>query len=243
MMLLLLLLALLVSSHAWAAVAHETSSGANVANDCADGSVSVSPPSGLASGDLWIIMASADTGRLGTEAMADISGFTALAVSQKGTGDWPITRMWYKIAGASESAVNVTTAAGCFWGFNYATARLSGVNNSTPLDTSAVPGNASGAATSTDVTNLTVAANGSMAIGMFTYANNTAPTIPSGSTSITTQGTPGFGAVYQAVNAGTFDPSAWTHASSGNRIIQWAVFAPSGGATVVPKMSLMGVGP
>jgi hypothetical protein len=89
---------------------------------------------------------------------------------------------------------------------------------------------------------MTVATNGSMAIGFFTYANNTAPTIPSGSTSLTTQGAPGFGAAYQAVDSGTFDPAAWTHATSGNRIIQWAVFAPSSSGSTVRALSLMGVG-
>lgn len=216
-------------------------------NGGADASVSVSPPTGLASGDTWVIGFCADTNRAGAESLQDISGFTGIVASQIPTGGvWPVARMWYKVAGASESAVNVTSAAGVFWGSNYMSVRLTGTHATTPFDTSALT-NANSAATSTDVSNLTVANNNSMALLMYCHANTASPTLPTGTTAIG-GGTglltsPGTGFAYQAVNAGTYDPAAWTHASVSPRLSIVAVFAPAGGAAAVPRMSLLGVGP
>lgn len=245
---LLFLLALLIPSHAVAQVAvHANSTITAFDNGGGDASVSISPPTGLAAGDTWVIGFCADTARAGAEVLQDISGFTGVVASQMPTGgDWPVARMWYKVAGASESAVNVTSAAGVFWGSNYASIRLTGAHATTPLDTSALT-NANSAATSTDVSNLTVANNNSLAILMYCHANNAAPTLPSGTTAIGggtgLLTTPGTGYASQAVNSGTYDPSAWTHTSVAPRISIIGVFAPSGGAAVVPKMSLLGVGP
>lgn len=245
----LILLALLWPGLSWAQVSiHANSTITAFDNGGSDASVSVSPPTGLAAGDTWVIGFCADTNRAGAEVLQDISGFTGVVASQMPTGGgvWPVARMWYKVAGASESAVNVTSAAGVFWGSNYASIRLTGTHATTPLDTSALT-NANSAATSTDVSNLTVANNDSMAILMYCHANNAAPTLPSGTTAIG-GGTglltgPGTGYASQAVNSGTYDPSAWTHASVAPRISIIGVFAPAaaGGATA-RNLSLMGVG-
>lgn len=248
-MILLFLIALLLPSQAVAQVAlHANSTITRHDNDGADASVAVSPPTGLASGDTWVIGFCADTARAGAESLQDISGFTAVVASQMptGGGTWPVARMWYKIAGASESAVNVTSAAGVFWGSNYMSVRLTGTHATTPFDTHALT-NANSAATSTDVSNLTVANNNSMALLMYCHANTASPTLPTGTTAIG-GGTglltaPGTGFAYQAVNSGTYNPAAWTHTSVAPRLSIVAVFAPSGGATIVPRMSLLGVGP
>jgi hypothetical protein len=154
--------------------------------------------------------------------------------------------MWYKVAGASESAVNVTSAAGTFWGSNYASIRLTGANTSTPLDTSALT-NVNSAATSTDVSDLTVANNNSLAVLCYSHANNASPTLPSGTTAIG-GGTglltaPGAGFAYEAVNAGTYNPAAWTHVSVAPRLSIVAVFAPAAAGASTPRtLTLLGVG-
>lgn len=196
-----------------------------------NGNVSTSPPSGLAAGDVWIIFATGDSDTSATIGVP--SGFTAVSSEWRYGTAYPIARVFWKIAGASESAVNVAFTA--VWEAQTRSVRVSGAN-STPIDTYA-NASAAGNATSLDAPDATVASDGSLALLFLTLHSNPQPssiTPPSGSTLVASKLTAydGYGIAHQSVNAGSFAPGNWSWASAGNPNLaaQTVIIKPSGGA-------------
>lgn len=208
------------------------------------GGWSIPVPSGLASGDVWVIAFETDHASITN---LSLSGFTP--VSNIVTTDWPCGRAWYKVAGASETAANITAsgpAGSTFaWEAFYTSARVTGANTTTPLDTHSEVAYSGGAETSVDPANMTVASNGSLAIGYMGVAASETVSSPTGSTELFNHSDnwTGGSIVYQAVNAGTFNPGAWGCSNaSGGRFAQWFVIAPAAAATgKVQRFMMMGV--
>lgn len=97
------------------------------------GNLSVNPPSGLTTNDLWVISTANDVSTSSSVGLA--SGFSPVSAAVRwtdSTGAWPEMRSQYKIAGASESAVTVPFTQPA-WEVNAVSQRFSGVDTSTPI--------------------------------------------------------------------------------------------------------------
>lgn len=174
-------------------------------------SVSVSPPSGLASGDTWVIVAVVDA--IGTTLQVP-SGFTAAHAQVVGNQGYPFVRTFWKPAGSSESAVAVSASGGENWILWAASIRATGAN-ANPIGNVATT-NPSGSGTTLDAPDVTIqnADSGAIAIlaGSPDGSSSTQPiTIPSGMTALQakTAPFPVGSTAYQLVNAGSFTPGDW----------------------------------
>lgn len=197
-----------------------TTAGADFAGGT--GNVSVSPPSGLTTDDLWLISSGCDTNGHPTNVVQTASGFVAVSDGvQTGAGNWPQLRSQWKKAGASESAVNVpfgvsppspTWEAQCF------SMRFDGQDLTTPIGNTSVGGNSAGGTTPQTVTlgAISIGAAGSMVLEHigFDHQSGASPAIApsSGYTEIAeftpTSNNCKTGVAYKAVNAGTETPGS-----------------------------------
>lgn len=202
------------------AVVYQTStSTTTVQSGVVNGSHAVAVPSGLAAGDLWLIINVFDANAGGVINVP--SGWTAVSTTLAGTPDgWPICRAFGKIAGASESAVTVSYT-GTAWDMWSASIRLSGADPTTPIGNSGFL-QSSGTANPTLVNapDVTVQADGSLVVlwgaqeGDSGTGATGAITAPAGTTDIV--GRTGanvfpIGKVsYEARNAGVYAPGDWS---------------------------------
>lgn len=181
----------------------------------ASGDVSVSPPVSLATGDLWLVIAGSDIDPGATITMP--AGWTPVSSLIVPVLTYPACRAFWKIAGASEAAVNVSFGTGTYqcWAHSerytgaHASAPIGNVNTVTP----------SGSVATLDAPDITIQNAGSMAVLVFMChslaAGATTITEPSGTaTPIMTRSSAGQyaqGAItYQAQNAGSYAPGNWT---------------------------------
>jgi hypothetical protein len=197
-------------------------------------SITVTVPSGLAEGDLWLIYAclDCDAGTINTP-----SGWVDIG-SQFGVG--PINKLFYKIAGASESSVAVTSSGGDYDSIAFSV-RISGVDTTTPISAVGTPNLPSGNGTTIDAPDVSVARDGSLAILVACSYGTTgqdAITKPSTASEINTRAAsaeyPACGIAYEAQNTGSYAPGNWTLTTSdGQRAAQTFIIqsAAAGGAT------------
>jgi hypothetical protein len=95
-------------------------------------SFSVPVPSGLASGELWLIVGWADIDTATNITAGDSRPQVgAPLVTLSG---WPIVFAFRKVAGSSESAVTLTVNAGNTWKCMYWSARVEDFDSTTPID-------------------------------------------------------------------------------------------------------------
>jgi len=180
-------------------------------------SLSVNPPSGLQAGDLWVITVGADVDSLGKIGLP--SGFTAVSASWW-SSDYPEGRSMWKIAGSSESAVNVPIQYGFdVWACSQ---RWTGAHQTSPIgdvqDTNGdfYPGGTSPQTATPDP--VSVASNGSAVVVHTINAITDTSGYhepPSGYTEIADREAPGgsyvnFSVSYKQVNAGTETPGEVT---------------------------------
>ena len=172
-------------------------------------SVSVSVPSGLASGNLWLVLLEVDTNYNASNTILVPSGWTAVSSGGPAGGNsYPLARAFYKVAGASESAQTFSLSMpGGIWNVYGASIRITGADTSSPIDTTAFT-----TASKTPPAR-TVANDGSLS---FVWAANSLDSgsviMPTGYTLVGSQNTSWciYIAGYKAVNAGTETPGAFT---------------------------------
>lgn len=198
-------------------------------------SISVPPPSGLAPGDLWVIMVQIDTTEGGSEGLNLPAGWSAVSDMFTTTDWYPIGRAFYKLAGPSETNVSITSSSGAFYIAHYVSCRVSG-QHATPLDTANTKTNVYG--TTIDAPDVTVAENGSLAfVWAFAASDGGTFTEPSG-TSLITKRTGGWCIscyATKAVDAGSYAPSTFGLTSAASCCAQTFVIKPAaGGASSTP---------
>lgn len=181
-------------------------------NGAAGGNHNVNPPSGLAAGELWVIWAVLDVDP--GAAISLPSGWTAIGSQQTGGEGWPVVRAFYKVAAASESAVNVAFTGGGY-DFWCASIRISGQHASTPIGNiaSAV---SSGNGNTFAAPSVTVQDDGNLVLLFYAAEGDDggAETVaqPSGSTVIVEREGAVFpvgSTAYRARDTGPFAPGNW----------------------------------
>ncbi len=161
------------------------------------------------------------------------SGFTAISPLQVAASGFPQVRAFSKVAvgGDGDATVSVSDSAG-IWGVWSDSQRFTGNHATTPID---VVGNItppSGSATTIDAPDVTVAANGSLAL-LWAGASNATITRPSGVTADINSnvGFPSWKTAYQAVDAGSYTPGNWTFSPTiDGRMAQTIIIAPAAAA-------------
>lgn len=169
------------------------------------GSLSANPPSGLASGDCWVVVGCQDDDNLTAVAP---SGWTLIDARFNTT--WPNGFALCKPnCSGSEGAQSITLTGGSGGGL-YHSIRVSGAHATNPLD--AVNEFVGGSGNSIDAPDITVANADSLAILVAVQNTHGTWTPPSGTTEIadTTDGSSiKLGTAYEARNAGAYAPSTW----------------------------------
>lgn len=218
------------------------------------GNVSVSPPAGLTAGDAWVIQVWIDSG--GSSSINTPSGFTAMHAQVTSSGGFPEYKAFFKEAGASESAVSVTTASGVY-DMYCVPLRISG-----DIDASSLAnfvGNVAtftptGGGNSIDAPDITIQNNNSMALLTMgcNNAGNGNMTSPSGTTELYERKGAGvypcLDTAYQAVNAGSYTPGTfdWQNSDTGRLAVTLEILPAAGGVTEqVPSgtLTLTGIAP
>ena len=203
-------------------------------------SITVTPPSGLAAGDIWLIVVVID-GSAGLT-IDTPAGFSNIGSQIVGADDgWPQVKAFYKTAGASESNATVTSTGTDFDSVAYSV-RITGTGTLS-LDATGTPITPTGTGTTIDAPDITIAENNSLAV--LIAASVGTPTFgadqiaaPSGATLRDYRDGndvyPACGIATQAVNAGSFAPGNWGWGASAtnnnNRIAQTFSFKESGGS-------------
>lgn len=215
----------------------------------ADNTVTAPVPSGLTSGDLWLVFIQTDTAYNASNTITVPSGWTAVTAGAHGGGNqYPFARAFYKAAGASESAQAFTLSMpGGIYNAYGASIRLTGVNTTSPIDvqSTSTPSDFSSIAPPS----VTVAENDSIAIALLAQGSSfgsPAFAAPSGYTLIGSQAGNWCNSAYayKTVNAGSLTPGNWTiPVSSGGGYgnpyyySQTIIFKPVGGASNITAIS------
>lgn len=206
-----------------------TTAAAYYGGSAADVNFNVNPPASLAAGDLWIITVTGDTtDSLGQDFPDFIglpsgwTGITSAIWSGKYPAPvgWPFCRSMWKIAGASEAAVDVPIAAHGFslYQFRGISRRYTGTHQTAPIGDVVTGAQAAEPAdpATPDTDALTIDADGSMvdlvAIGYIDTGAGASATPPAGATLISEEWSNfcGNAAAYIARNSGSYDPTAWS---------------------------------
>lgn len=191
--------------------------------------VTVDPPSGLASGDLWLVSVLHDDNSCTINPPA---GWTGLTQYQGSGSSWPTARGFWKVAGAGESSVSFTVTGG-----DAATiavsVRIDG-QHATPIDASPT-GATAGSGTTFDAPDATVTDAGSLAVLVCGCNALRTLTRPAGTTGdVASVGDGAFNTLavaYQSgVGSGSYTPGNWAYSSTaGGRIGQTIVVRPAAG--------------
>lgn len=183
------------------------------------GNCAVDPPSGLASGDGWLILCYADADPGVT---ISASGFTAASAELINDNDagYPCYRAFCKVAGGSESTINIVYGTGAY-DVQVVSIRLTGIHATTPIgNVASVTNDTQDTATpSYPVPGLTVQADGSLVITMAAWHavggwSWGLDSFPSGVAQIASRGDTYGGSQYpqwiigaDSVDAGSYAPS------------------------------------
>ncbi len=191
-------------------------------------------PSGLVAGDVMVAAFSVDASGV---SITPPSGWQTM-LAPLGTGSQSITIAAYaKVADANDAAAStfsftLTSSKG-----NVGIRRYSGVDNTTPIDTTSSSNIFVGAASSITVTGITVSAGAMLVGGISVNVNNSSATPPSGMTEVYDSGTSQhieFAEVVQA-SAGASGDKTWGGftTSSSQSVGAWlgALRAAAGGGT------------
>jgi hypothetical protein len=195
--------------------------------------ISVSPPSGLAAGELWVAATYQTVdGGFGVGPVAVESGWNNIGAYEyrAGVPQDMVGRAQYKVAGASESAVALDCQNAVHYDCVAVSFAFSG-QNATPLgDVVVETGIAGGNSVQTfSPSNLNIDNAGSMAVSLLGYVQTDLPELlvdqPDGMTRFDGGATSPVGArifgAYQAVNAGTYNPGNWTIEADITGFAQW----------------------
>jgi len=214
-----LIWALVATNAVQAAVAipSSTSATSSDASGGASVSVSVSPPSGLTTDDVWVIVVVLDADAGGGTINVP-SGFAAVHAQISGNGSgYPHVRAFWKAAGASESAVSVSGSTGVYilWA---ASVRVTGADSASPIG-NVTSTNPAGNGTTLSVPGITVQHDGSGVLLVAAASSlqqinaETLLTNPSGSTTLQSrEGNhtwPTGEVAYVLRDAGSYSPSDW----------------------------------
>lgn len=236
------LLLLPLSASAEVAVPSSTTATSSDGGGGASTSVSVGVPSGLTSGDIWLIPCALDAN--GSGVINTPSGFTAAHAQIDGDPGYPEVRTFWKAAGSSETSVTVSGSTGVYvlW---CGSIRITGANISNPIGNVATA-NPSGTGSSQAAPSVTVQNAGSAVIELYACSNTNddtvlAITLPAGMTTLGaregshTYPTAEIG--YALRDAGAFAPGDWTTNGDVEGHVAIAIEilpATEGGATPVP---------
>jgi len=192
------------------------SSTQTASSDAAGGgsvNVNVNPPSGLTTGDVWAIVAVLDHD---SSTIATPSGFTPAHAQLDGTPGYPGVRTYWKIAGDSESAVNVSSSGGQNYVLWCASVRITGANTANPIGNVATT-TPTGTGTTLGAPSVTIQNAGSGALLILAASppsGSLSITQPSGSTMLQArhQGNdfPSGAVAYELRNAGSYSPGTWS---------------------------------
>lgn len=189
-------------------------------------SVTVTVPASLAQDEMWVIFAIIDSS-LGNVTINTPSGFTQIGSQFAGaTNGLPDCALYYKIAGASESNATLTCSSAGRDTVVYSIRITKDTDETLALDAVGTLAAPSGSGTTVNAPDITVGADGSLALLFWGVENNadaeSVISSPSGTTKRDTRtGTPGTAFATQSVNAGTYAPGNWTwNDADDNRIAQ-----------------------
>lgn len=233
-------------------VPSSTSATSTSAGGSGAASVNVNPPTGLTTGDVWLIVAVLDNN--GTTTLNTPSGFTSGHSGVRGNPGYPYVQSFWKAAGASESAVTVSSTTGA-WVLWCASIRCTGANTTNPIGNVATA-NPAGTGNSQAAPSVTVQGNGSAVIETYACSNTDDPTtvtitLPAGVTTLqaregaSTYPTAEVG--YALRDAGAFAPGNWTNTSTVEGRVAIAIeILPAGGggggSSTARNLMLLGVG-
>lgn len=199
----------------------------------ANNSVTVTVPASLAQDEMWVVTVAIDTNG-GTFTINTPSGFTQIGSQFDGANDgFPECALYYKIAGASESSVTLTYFGADFDAVVYSIRITKEAGEALALDAIGTVARPTGAGTTVDAPDITVGADGSLAILFWALGGNSgaapAPTAPAGSTKQDDrEGFPGCAFATQSVNSGAFAPGNWSWTGSlPNRLAQTFSIKPA----------------
>jgi len=182
--------------------------------------LTVTPPTGLATGNKWIIYVVWDAEPGAT--VATPSGFNIVGSRIAGADDgWPIVYVFEKTSGASESNATLTRTGGGNYHRVAYSIRVSGTA-ALSIDAVGTPTTPTGTGTTIDAPDITIAQDNSLALlfaaSVGTPTFGTTQTAPSGSTLVDGRSGndvyPVAAFARQAVNAGSFAPGNWTWGAS-----------------------------
>jgi hypothetical protein len=185
------------------------------------GSISISPPSGLAAGDLWLVLLVSDS--VGGDIGAPGGWTQAGSAVVGGVNGYTRLEAFWKIAGGSESAASFTRASETWITLAY-NLRFTGVHASTPVGNVASVAPASQAVTITpDAPDVTIQADGSLAVLVVGWLTSggfaTTAAVPSGTAALSSSslnGYPQIRGATEARNAGAYAPSTWSLTTDGS---------------------------
>lgn len=175
--------------------------------------LSVSPPSGIQENDLWVISIQVDTNS-GAETIDLPSGWNQVSSQYAPAArGYPISRSIWKKAGPSESAVTITFSNGGFYSAFASSVAFYGQDLTTPI------GNVStaldGSTTAVNAPDISIVANGSIAVLFAATSGNATITRPTGTNDL--GGSEGWccsRSAYQSVDAGTYSPGNFTYSAT-----------------------------
>lgn len=209
-------------------------------------SVTVTVPTSLAQDEMWVVLVIIDTNG-GAFTINTPSGFTPIGSQFDGAdGGFPECALYYKIAGASESSVTITSTGTDFDSVVYSIRVTKDAGETLALDAIGTVSRPTGAGTTVDAPDITVGADNSLAILFWALGGNggsaPTPTAPTGSTKRDDRtGFPGAAFATQAVNSGSFAPGNWSWSGSrGNRVAQTFSIKPL--VAAVSRRPLVNVG-
>lgn len=244
-----ILLALLIAAPAQAAVGVASSTSSNGTGSGAGSvSFSTSVPSGLTTGDVWVISCTLDA--VSGPSIATPSGFTAAHAQIDGNaGGYPSVRSFWKAAGASESAVTTSATGTGVYVMWCASIRVTGALTSGPIGNVATT-NPTGSGNTLDAPDVTITNNDSAALLIMACSNTSDPTNltitpPSGPTVLVErEGAstyPTASTAYELrATAGSYTPGNWTTTDTPEgRIGITMELLPTGGGgggSVVPSI-------
>lgn len=187
---------------------------------------SVSPPAGIASGDGWGIIVACDQNDASITITKPDASWTDITAKIDGYEGWPGLKAFGKVAGASESAVNVAIGAGSYisWLVSFKAvgsdpagwigAQATGTSGTSTSRSMTAPG-----ITVTNDNSVVVLVHASEGDNAGSGAGPYTISMPGTSTSAVTQRSgddeyPAAAVAYEARNAGSYTPGNWTTAGS-----------------------------
>ncbi len=207
-------------------------------------SITVTVPTSLASGDLWLVIVSMDSDA-GAGMPNAPGGWAAVDAGYTDADGGTCTRAFWKVAGGSESSVAFTPSSGNWYDAKAYSIRITGAHASTPIGNVGNNFPINGGANLTPQS-ITIQETGNMAVLWLAGSASIAPiTKPTGTTFMDDHESswPAIEVAYQTgLSAGTYAPGAWTNTSADPAYCQTIEIRTAGAVSDTPITPSAGTG-